>query len=98
MPQPDDPPEVCPEVSATLVGGRVLSRLEQRGIQPNGIRKGLCGRAIGYDYEAWQVSVGVMHWKDVDTAIAIVDDVLRELGVGHYFGLSVMGMPCLQLQ
>ena len=98
VPQPDDPPEVCPQVSAMLVGGRVFSRLEQRGILPNGIGLGLCGEPIGYDYEVWQLSVGVMHWKDADTAIAIVDDVLRELGVGHYFGLSVKGVVCSQEQ
>jgi hypothetical protein len=96
MPKPGDPPEICPEVDATLLGLRVLSRLERQGIEPGGIGAGVCARFTGDDYESWHVSVHIMHWKYADTAIAIVDDELRLLGVGHHFGVSVKGIECLE--
>ncbi|WP_143195957.1 hypothetical protein [Archangium sp. Cb G35] len=38
------------------------------------------------------MSVKVAHWKDADAAIATVDQVLQKLGIGHHFGVSLLGI------
>ncbi|PTL85560.1 hypothetical protein [Vitiosangium sp. GDMCC 1.1324] len=90
-------PDVCPEVLADAVGQMIFGMLQERGIQVNGIGAGVCAQREAMrsqDVNDWNFSVGIMNWKDADTAIAIVDEVLRNLGIGDSFGISVRGIDC----
>ncbi|WNG32534.1 hypothetical protein F0U61_02120 [Archangium violaceum] len=86
--------DVCPEVPAHEVADEIKKRLQARGIVVNGIGEGVCAQPLGDDDEAWDYSVGITDWKDADAAVSIVDGVLREWGIGDYFGISVWGMSC----
>ncbi|QRK10708.1 hypothetical protein JQX13_11900 [Archangium violaceum] len=94
VPPPQAAPDVCPQVPADAVGAEVGRRLQARGIDVNGMGAGVCAQPVGQDFDTWNYSVGITDWKDADAAVAIVDEVLREWGIGHYFGISVRGIDC----
>ncbi len=94
VPPPGAAPDVCPEISADVVGNEVSRLLQARGIEINGVGAGVCAQPEGTDFDTWRYSVGITDWKDADAAIATVDEVLRKWGIGHHFGISVRGIDC----
>ncbi|WNG32532.1 hypothetical protein F0U61_02110 [Archangium violaceum] len=94
VPPPQAAPDVCPQVPADAVASEISKRLQARGINVNGMGAGVCAQPVGQDFDTWNYSVGITDWKDADAAVAIVDEVLREWGIGHHFGISVRGIDC----
>ena len=84
----------CPELFADAFGRDVTSRLENRGVTTIGLGIGACGQPG--DYDAWNFSISVGDWAEVELAVAAVNEELSRWGAGGHFGVTVKGIPCAE--
>ncbi|WP_223638184.1 hypothetical protein [Corallococcus sp. EGB] len=93
MPGKDAAPGECPEISAEGLGDTLIQRMMQRGLHPTqpGIGPG-ADLSKDLNYDLLNYSVFLFDWKEVDAAIAVVDEVLLEYDVAHSLGITVTGI------
>lgn len=89
---PSDPR--CPEVPVEIFAEAVATRMRARGarsIQALGL--GVCGDPKG-DWDAFQYSITLNDWRDVDLAVATIRDELERWDLGSSFGVSIRYSWC----
>lgn len=94
-PPAGSPESECPVIFADAFGRAVLARMASRGASGGGLGLGSCGD-VGGDYDTWNYSVVIQHYRDLDIAVASVKDELDRWGVGHHFGISVRAPVCVE--
>lgn len=88
------PAEACPVLFADAFGRAVAERMAGRGVQLTGLGMGACGKIDSMDVDTWRYSVSVASWKDVDAAVASVQEELDRWGAGSSFGVTVRPVLC----
>jgi hypothetical protein len=93
---PADPSE-CPVLNPAPILGAAGERLRIAGIEgAGGAGLGPCGDMSG-DYAAWNFAVGVVSWRDAARALTTVAELLATYDARGFVGVSVRGIPCVQL-
>lgn len=95
---PDADRAACPTISVHAFSASVFAAMKRRVGDANadGLGLGVCGD-VKATLDRWNVSSRVHDWRFVDEALRAIDDELRRWNVAGDYGLSISGIPCVQL-
>lgn len=92
IPETPDALNACPVIDHSPIYSEISEALKQQGIIVNGIGMGPCG--IEGDYDSWNMSIGVVSWKDADAAVQKASEVLVKYDLRGHMGIAVVGIDC----
>ncbi len=89
-------PAACPVVNALALMQAALPTLRERSIGATGPGGGVCADTSG-DYDAWNMSLSVLSWKQVEPVIRELTVLMDRYDTRGAVGVSVAGIPCVEL-
>lgn len=87
----------CPVIDHKVLLNSAFKQLRSEGVALNGNGLGPCGNSEG-GYDAWNMAIGVVHWKDAQLAVERLAAMLNSYDLKGFVGVAVKGYSSVELK